>query len=111
MQVFYMHKTQTMQKENDEKTTNVDISGLDKANLLSRLYNAACQPTWYEECDEIDDIRRSGFGYVKMIGDVIFYADFSGDTVNSYHYNKYAKKDNLFESVVADIRRRDNFPV
>lgn len=111
MQVFILICTPTMQEDNDGKTTYVDISGLDKANLLSRLYNAACQPSWYDESDEIDEICRNGFGYVKMIDDVYFYADFSGDTVNSYHYNKYAKKDNLFESVVADIRRRDNFPV
>lgn len=80
--------------------TEVNIKGLDKAVLLSRLYSAAAGPNWYEEFDEIEEIRRNGFGHFYCIDDVLFNADFSGDTVNSFYYNEAAGKGDLFERVV-----------
>ncbi len=42
---------------------------------------------------------------VERIDGVVFHADFSGDSVNSRHYNEHAGQPGLFESVVAAMRK------
>lgn len=87
-------------------TSMISIAGLDKTELLSRLYYASSDDDWYDADDEIDALVANGLGYVENVERVVFKTDFSASMVNTYHYNKHTGKGALFEKIVADMWAR-----
>lgn len=81
----------------------ISIAGLDKRKLIRNLFYSHNDMN-YDADDIIDEYIRNGYGYVERIVYVIFKTDFSNDTVNTYHYNQYVKKEGI-----CDENGRDDY--
>ncbi len=91
--------------------TYINIEGLDRRLLLKNLFDAADTSWGYISEKNIDELLSKDNGYIEYMDGVPLKTDFSKITVNTFFYNEYAKKwtyfhqENLFESVVADMRK------
>ncbi len=89
--------------------TLVNIEGLDKAKLLKNLFYAASGDDNYDVDDEVEkwvlNMAKVGHGYMERFVGVLFKADFSCNMVNSYYYNQFTGEDNLFENIVAQLKK------
>ena len=91
----------------------IDITGLDKAELLARLYNAAkhidmegdqeVSPNYYMQLDVAKELlaKQTSFGDLK---ERMINMDFSGDTIRTDLYNRDNGKD-AAEAVVDALRK------
>ena len=77
----------------------VDISNLDKAKVLQALYKHAkpqgsgCQhytehPLEYEQAKRLLQDGGDGFGYFSYIGGRVLHVNLSGNTLNTWLYNR-----------------------